>query len=102
MFAIIETGGKQYKVKEGETLRVEKLDAEEGDKVSFDKVLMKSDDGEVEVGKPYLEGSEVEAEVEKQGRDKKKIIFKYKPKKRHRRKKGHRQPFTEVEIKSIK
>lgn len=101
-FAIIETGGKQYKVQEGTTVRIEKIDAEEGDEVTFDKVLMVSEDGEVKVGKPYLDKASVQATVQEQGRAEKKIVFRYKPKKRHRRKKGHRQPFTQIEVTSIK
>lgn len=100
MFAIIETGGKQYKVSAGDKIKVEKLSAE-GDSVSFDKVLLKSRGDKVEIGTPYVSGSRVEAKVLKQGRDKKKIVFKYKSKTRERKKKGHRQPYTEVEITKI-
>lgn len=100
-FAIIETGGKQYKVQEGTTVRIEKLDVKEGEEVEFDKVLMKAEDGEVEVGKPYIDKASVKATVQEQGRHDKKIIFRYKPKKRHRRKKGHKQPFTQIEVTSI-
>ena len=97
MKAIIETGGKQYTVEEGTTLYIEKLDAEEGSQVTFDKVLMA--DGKV--GMPYLKDATVTGEVVKQGKQKKVIIFKYTPKKKYRKKQGHRQPYTKVEIKSI-
>ena len=99
MKAIIETGGKQYYVAEGDTIFVEKLDAEEGKKVVFDKVLMA--DGQA--GNPYLKGVTVEGEVVKQGKGKKLTIFTYVPNKRSTRKKqGHRQPYTKIEIKKIK
>jgi large subunit ribosomal protein L21 len=99
MKAIIETGGKQYYVAEGDTIFVEKLDAEEGKKVVFDKVLMA--DGQA--GNPYLKGVTVEGEVVKQGKGKKMTIFTYVPNKRSTRKKqGHRQPYTKIEIKKIK
>lgn len=97
-FAIIETGGNQYRVEPGQSIRVEKLEAQEGDSVEFDKVLLRSSDNDLELGKPYIKGAKVEAKVKEQGREDKKIIFRYKPKKRHRRKQGHRQPYTEVEI----
>lgn len=105
-FAVIETGGKQYKVSPGQKLRVEKLAAVEGSNVVFPNVLLTADlpagrqaaEVVVKVGTPYIEGAKVEARVLRQGRDKKKIIFKYHPKTRYRKKKGHRQPFTEVEI----
>jgi large subunit ribosomal protein L21 len=100
-FAVIETGGKQYKVSAGDKIRVEKLEAEEGKPFAFDKVLLKSEGDRVEVGTPYLEGAKVEAKVLAEGRDKKKIVFKYKSKTRQRKKKGHRQPYTEVEITKI-
>lgn len=98
MFAIIQTGGKQYKVSEGDTIYIEKLDVEAGDKVVFDKVLMAGD----KIGSPLLDGAVVEGVVEKQGKAKKIIVFKYKAKKNYRKKQGHRQPYTKVEIKSIK
>jgi len=98
MKAIIETGGKQYYVEEGTVLYVEKLDAEAGSKVKFDKVLMVNDT----VGYPYLDGATVEGEVIKHGKSKKIKIFKYNQKKNYRRTQGHRQPYTKVEIKSIK
>jgi len=97
-FAIIETGGKQYKVSAGRKVKIEKLSTKEGDSFVFDKVLLTSDGKDVKIGAPYVEGAKVEAKVLKQGRAAKKIVFKYKPKTRERTKKGHRQPFTEVEI----
>ena len=100
MFSIIETGGKQYKVKEGDKIKVEKLDGEAGAEVIFDKVLLKvSDEDKVEIGQPYLKDVKVIGEIINQGRNKKLIVYKYKPKKRERTKKGHRQMFTEVLIK---
>ncbi len=101
MYAIIETGGKQYRVEEGKAVRVEKLPAEKGEEVVFDRVLVCGDDGKTEIGRPYLEGCRVRGRVTVQGRGRKIIVFKYKPKKNYRRKQGHRQPFTEVLIKQI-
>lgn len=100
MYAIIETGGKQYRVEAKDKIKVEKLDLSVGDKVVFDKVLVIGD-GNVKVGKPYIEGAKVEGKVLLQAKDKKVIVYKYKPKKNERKKKGHRQPFTLVEIESI-
>ena len=101
MYAIIETGGKQYWVKAGDVLRVEKLLAEPGEKVVFDKVLLVNDGSDLKIGSPYLEGAKVVATVEGHGKAKKIIVFKYKPKKNYRRKQGHRQPFTQIKIESI-
>lgn len=101
MYAIIETGGKQYKVREGDVIRIEKLNANDGDKVYFDKVLAIVNGDDTKFGTPSIEGAKVEATVQKQGKGKKIIIFKYKPKKNYRRKQGHRQPFTEVKIEKI-
>ena len=98
MKAVIETGGKQYNVEEGSVIYVEKLDVEASKKVTFDKVLMLDD----KVGTPYLTNVEVVGEVLKNGKQKKIIIFKYNQKKKYRKKQGHRQPYTKVEIKSIK
>ena len=98
MKAVIETGGKQYYVEEGTVLFVEKLDVEEGKTVKFDKVL--SVDGVI--GHPYVDGASVSGTVVKQGKNKKIIVFHYNPKKKFRKKQGHRQPYTKVEIKSIK
>lgn len=101
MYAVIETGGKQYRVQEGDTLYVEKIDAEVGEVVNFDKVLVLSKDGELLAGKPVVEGAKVEASVLEQGKAKKIIVFKYKAKKNYRKKTGHRQPFTKVKIDKI-
>ena len=102
MYAIIESCGKQYKVAEGDVVFFEKLDAEEGKKVSFDKVVLVSDDKKVEVGAPYVKGVKVEGKVLANGKGKKIVIYRYKAKKNERRTQGHRQPFTKVEITSIK
>lgn len=97
-FAIIETGGKQYKISEGESIKIEKLKGEAGGEVCFDKVLLIADEKLVKIGTPYLEGEKICGEIAKQGRDKKKIIFRYHSKTRYRKLKGHRQHFTEVKI----
>ena len=102
MYAIIKSGGKQYKVKEGEILKLEKLEVPEQEEVEFDRVLAVSDEeGQVEFGRPYLENKTVKARVLKHGKNKKIIVFKYRPKKRYRKKQGHRQPFTSVLIEKI-
>jgi len=125
-FAVIETGGKQYKVSPGQKLKIEKIEGELGANLNFDKVLLIADNRrldtqinadnirenlrshpresalEVKIGAPYIEGAKVEAKILKQGREKKKIVFKYHSKTRYRKKKGHRQPFTEVQITDIK
>ena len=101
MHAIIETGGKQYKVAEGETLFIEKLPCEAGDAVTFDKVLAVIDGEKITIGTPVVEGAKVEANVVKNGKGKKIMIFKYKPKKGYRLRQGHRQPYTKVEITKI-
>jgi len=101
MYAVIETGGKQYRVKNGDELFIEKLGVEEGEKVTFDKVLLISNAGKLEVGKPYVENAKVEASVINNGKAKKIIVFKYRAKKNYRKKKGHRQPYTKVKIDSI-
>ena len=98
MYAIIETGGKQYKVSEGDSIFIEKLEAAEGETVTFDKVLVVADGDKVNVGAPAVDGASVTAKVEKQGKSKKIYVFKMKRKKNYRRKKGHRQPFTKVTI----
>lgn len=102
MYAVIEACGKQYKVTKGDVVFFEKLEVEEGKKVTFDKVVLLSDDGKVEVGAPYVKGIKVEGKVVAHGKGKKIIVFKYKAKKNYRRKQGHRQPYTKVEITAIK
>ena len=102
MYALIEACGKQYKVEEKDVVFFEKLDVEEGKKVTFDKVILVSDDGKVQVGNPYVKGVKVEGKVVSHGKGKKIIVFKMKPKKNERKKQGHRQPYTKVEITSIK
>ncbi len=100
MYAIIETGGKQIKVEEGQEVYIEKLDVEAGEQVTFDKVLMVGGE-DTKVGTPVVEGATVTGKVEKHGRDKKIIVYKMKPKKNYRRKQGHRQPYTKVVIEKI-
>jgi len=101
LYAVIKTGGKQYRVQEGEVLKLEKLAADTGETVEFDQVLaVKTDDG-LKVGAPYVEGARVQGKVLGQGKAKKIIVFKYKPKKNYRKKQGHRQPFTSVRIEKI-
>lgn len=101
MYAIIETGGKQYKVQEGDVLFVEKLGSSEGEKVTFGNVLAISTDKGLEVGTPYVKEASVQAKILGQGKSKKIIVFKYKPKKNYKKKQGHRQPFTKVQIEKI-
>ncbi len=101
MFAVIETGGKQYRVSVGQKIKIEKLDAHEGERFSFDKVLLVAEGDEAKIGAPYVPGANVEARVLKQGRGDKVIVFKYHSKTRYRKKKGHRQPFTEIEVTGI-
>ena len=101
MFAVIKTGGKQYRISPGQKLRVEKLDAAEGSAFQFDQVLLVADGENVDVGSPVVSGATVEAKILRQARDRKKIVFKYHSKSRYHKKKGHRQPFTEVEITKI-
>ncbi|HHV81033.1 MAG TPA: 50S ribosomal protein L21 [bacterium] len=102
MYAIIETGGKQYKVSPGDILTVEKLDIEEGEEVVFDKVLMlKAQEGESVIGTPYIENIKVRGIVIEQFRGKKIIVFKYRPKKHYRRKRGHRQYLSRVKIEEV-
>jgi len=101
MYAIIETGGKQYKVQEGDVIYIEKLDAAEGDSVTFDQVLAVGNGEGLKVGDPLVAGAVVTGKVEKNGRGKKIIVFKYKPKKNYRKKQGHRQPYTKVTIEKI-
>jgi len=101
MYAVVETGGKQYKVSEGMTIEVEKLPVEVGEEIELDKVLMVVDGDSIKVGRPFLEGAKVKALVQGQIKGPKIIVFKYKPKKRYRRKKGHRQRYTRLLIKEI-
>ena len=101
MYAIIETGGKQYKVEQGAELYIEKLHAAEGETVSFDRVVLVNKDGNVVVGSPTVAGATVTAKVERHGRGQKIIVFKYKAKKNYRQKQGHRQPYTKVVIEAI-
>jgi large subunit ribosomal protein L21 len=100
MYAVIHTGGKQYKVAPGEHLRIEKIEGDKGAKVSFDKVLLIGGDA-VKIGKPYVAGAKVNAEIVVQDRAKKIIVFKLRRRKNYRRKYGHRQPFTEIKITGI-
>lgn len=100
MFAVIQTGGKQYRVAEGDRLRVEKLAGDVGAKVTFDKVLLVGGE-QVKVGTPLVSGAKVSAEIVAQGRDKKLIVFKFRRRKNYRRKAGHRQPFTELKITGV-
>lgn len=97
MKAVIETGGKQYIVEEGSVIYIEKLDNEAGSEVVFSNVLMVND----KVGRPYVAGAKVKATIDKHGKQKKVVVYKYKPKKKYRRTQGHRQPYTKVTIKKI-
>ena len=101
MYAIIESCGRQYKVAEGDVVFFEKLEAEEGKKVTFDNVVLVSDDGKVQVGNPYVKGVKVEGKVVAHGKHKKIVVFKMKAKKNERTKQGHRQTYTKDEIKSV-
>jgi len=101
MYAVVNTGGKQYKVQQGEVLRVEKIPGDVGSPVMFDRVLMFSDGDNVSIGQPELDNVAVEGHIVEQGKAKKIIVFKYKKRKRYRRKQGHRQTFTAVQIDSI-
>ncbi len=97
-FAVIETGGKQYRVAPGQKIRVEKLAGGADSTVVFNQVLLRADGNDISLGAPYLEGGKVEGKIIRQARDRKKIVFKYHSKTRYKKKKGHRQHFTEVEI----
>ncbi len=101
MYAIIQTGGKQYKVSEGDVVYIEKLEAEEGASVNFEEVLAVGEGAELKCGAPFVAGAAVSAKVLKNGKAKKVLIFKYKPKKGYRRRQGHRQPYTKVQIEKI-
>lgn len=102
MYAIIETGGKQYRVSEGDVVFIEKLPVEAEEKVTFDKVIAVTKDDKFVAGTPYVDGASVEATVVKNGKGKKITVFTYKPKKDSKRKMGHRQPYTQVKIEAIK
>lgn len=101
MYAIIATGGKQYKVQEGDVIFVEKIGADVDSTVEFNEVVAVSKDGKLTVGKPVVDGASVVGKVLAQGKEKKVIVFKYKPKKDYRRKYGHRQPYTKIQIEKI-
>ena len=101
MYAVVATGGKQYRVAEGDVLRVEKIDGDVGSQVAFDKVLLVSDGEKVKIGQPEVDGVTVHGEIVDQGKNRKIIVFKYKRRKRYRRKQGHRQPYTAVRIDRI-
>lgn len=101
MYAIVATGGKQYKVQEGDVLRVEKLAGAVGDAIAFEQVLMVGAGEDVRIGQPVVEGAQVKGTIVQQGKNKKILVFKYKRRKRYRRKQGHRQPFTAVKIEAI-
>ena len=101
MYAIIETGGKQYKVEAGDVIYIEKLDIEADADITFDKVIAVGSDDGIKVGAPYVEGASVSAKAVKNGKAKKIVVFTYKPKKNAKRKMGHRQPYTKVEISAI-
>jgi large subunit ribosomal protein L21 len=101
MYAVVATGGKQYRVEAGEILRIEKLDGEVGAEVAFDQVLMLADGESIKIGQPLVSGAAVKGHIVEQGKQKKIIVFKYKRRKRYRRKQGHRQMFTAVKIDTI-
>ncbi|MFP4532323.1 MAG: 50S ribosomal protein L21 [Desulfobacterales bacterium] len=101
MYAVIATGGKQYRVKEGDVVRIEKMPGNVGESLAFDKVLLLSDGNELNIGEPTVPNASVNARIVEQGKGKKVLVFKYKRRKRYRRKQGHRQPFTAVQIDSI-
>ena len=101
MYAVIQTGGKQYRVAPGDMLKIEKLDGNVGDSIAFDKILLTSDGENVNLGKPYLEDIKVHGSIARQGKEKKIIVFKYKRRKGYRKKQGHRQSFTLIKIDNI-
>ena len=101
MYAVISTGGKQYRVSKGDTIQIEKLDQNEGDTVLFDKILLISNNGKVSIGKPFLEKRKIEGVVKSQGRDDKVSIIKFHRRKHYKKQAGHRQSFTQVEITNI-
>jgi len=101
LYAVIKTGGKQYKVNEGSILKVEKLEAQPGDRIKLDQVLMIGDDAGVKIGDPLVANASVTVEVLEQGRAKKIIVYKYKKRKNYHKKQGHRQPFTKIKVEKI-
>jgi len=101
LYGIIETGGKQYKVQTGDVIMIERLEAEVGDTVEFDQVLILNDNGDLQVGTPYISGAKVVGKVLEQGKRRKILVFKYKPKINYRRRYGHRQPYTRVLVEEI-
>ena len=101
IYAIVATGGKQYKVSPGQVIKVERLPGEEGTSVELGEVILIAEDGKIITGRPFLEGAKVKATILSQGKDQKVIVFKYKPKIRYRRKRGHRQPYTKLLIEQI-
>jgi len=101
MLAVIKTGGKQYLVKKGDKIEIEKIEGKEGDEIEFTDILLLEKNKKVEIGKPKVEKAKVVGKILEQGRREKVIIFKYKPKKRYKKKAGHRQPYTKIEIKEI-
>ncbi len=101
MFAVFKSGGKQFRAEPGKQLRIPTIQAEAGDSITFDEVLLASDDGDVKVGAPIVEGAKVTAEVIRHGRDKKVIVFKRKRRKGYRKKQGHRQGFTEIRVAEV-
>ncbi len=102
MYAVIETGGKQYQVKEGDVIFIEKLSAEADETVTFDKIVAVGAEDGIKIGTPYVDGATVEAKVIKNGKAKKITVFTYKPKKGEKKKQGHRQPYTQVRIEAVK
>ncbi len=101
MYTVVEIQGKQYRAEKGALLKIEKLEKNAGDTLEFDSVLLAADDEQVKVGTPYIAGARVKAVVEKHGRDRKILIYKYKPKKNSRKRMGHRQPYTVIRIQEI-
>ena len=101
MYAVIQTGGKQYRVQQGDVIFVEKITAQADEAVTFDEVLLVGNDGETKIGTPVVEGAKVEGKVLAQVKSKKIVVYKYKAKKNERKKQGHRQPYTKVEITAI-
>lgn len=101
MYAVIETGGKQYRVQEGDIIFIEKVAGNEGEALNFDKVLLVSNGEEVKVGKPYVDGVSVNGNIVEHGKARKVVVFKFKRKKDYRKKQGHRQPYTKVKIEKI-